>query len=66
MPHAASLARTQVKEAEARFRMWGLNSGMMRTAEVDFCESQTVNEVLRRADVVLVNNEVYDLFLLVL
>lgn len=58
MAHASLLARTQVKEAESRFRMWGLNSGKMHVVEADFCDNEDVNEVLRRADVVLVNNEV--------
>lgn len=39
--------------------MWGLSSGKMHTVEADFCEHPQVGEVLRRADVILVNNEVY-------
>ena len=58
MAHASSLARTQVSEAEARFRMWGVSSGAMQTVEVDFCRSPQVGRILQRADVVLVNNEV--------
>lgn len=58
MAHASSLARTQVTEAEARFRMWGLSSGAMKTVEADFCRSPEVGRILQRADVVLVNNEV--------
>ncbi|ORY54593.1 histone methylation protein DOT1-domain-containing protein [Leucosporidium creatinivorum] len=59
MAHASSLARRQVVEAEARFRLWGLNSGKMSTVEADFCEHPLVGEVLKRADVILVNNEVF-------
>lgn len=59
MAHASSLARRQVIEAEARFRLWGLNSGKMSVVEADFCEHPLVGEVLKRADVILVNNEVY-------
>lgn len=58
MPHASQLARAQVVEAEARFELWGLAGGAMHVREANFCESPEVGEVLRRADVVLVNNEV--------
>lgn len=58
MPHASQLARAQVVEAEARFELWGLAGGKMHVREANFCESPEVGEVLRRADVVLVNNEV--------
>ncbi|GAA6007285.1 histone methyltransferase DOT1 [Rhodotorula paludigena] len=59
MAHASHLARLQVAEAERRFRMWALGGGAMRVVEADFCESSEVMSVLRRADVVLVNNEVF-------
>ncbi|GAA5960357.1 hypothetical protein JCM8115_001153 [Rhodotorula mucilaginosa] len=59
MPHASQLARAQVVEAEARFELWGLAGGKMHVREANFCESPEVGEVLRRADVVLVNNEVF-------
>jgi [histone H3]-lysine79 N-trimethyltransferase len=58
MAHASELARRQVFEAEARFRLWGLSSGKMKVVEADFCEHPLVGEVLKRADVILVNNEV--------
>ncbi|KAI5479260.1 histone-lysine N-methyltransferase, H3 lysine-79 specific [Pseudohyphozyma bogoriensis] len=59
MAHASSLARLQVVEAERRFRMWGLSSGKMKVVEADFCVEEQVGQVLRRANVVLVNNEVF-------
>lgn len=59
MPAAALLASKQVKEAESRFRMYGISSGAMRTVEADFCEDPEVQAVLKRATVVLVNNEVF-------
>ncbi|KAM0755502.1 DOT1-domain-containing protein [Meredithblackwellia eburnea MCA 4105] len=59
MAHASHLARIQVAEAEGRFRMWGLSSGQMKVVEADFCKTPEVNRVLQRADVVLVNNEVF-------
>lgn len=66
MAHASSLARNQLVEAEKRFRLWGLNSGKMSVVEADFCEHPQVGEVLKRADVILVNNEVYVVSLTVL
>ncbi|BGP01971.1 Histone-lysine N-methyltransferase, H3 lysine-79 specific [Rhodotorula toruloides ATCC 204091] len=59
MPHASSLARDQLAEAEKRFRMWGLGGGPMKVVEADFCEYPEVMQVLRTASVVLVNNEVF-------
>lgn len=58
MAHASLLARNQLAEAEKRFRLWGLKGGKMSTVEADFCEHPLVGEVLKRADVILVNNEV--------
>lgn len=58
MPHASLLARAQVVEANERFKLWGLSGGEMQVREADFCEDPEVGAVLRRANVVLVNNEV--------
>lgn len=58
MPGAAKLADAQVAEADERFRLWGLAGGAMQVREANFLESREVVEVLRRTDVVLVNNEV--------
>lgn len=48
-----------MKEAEARYRMWGLAAGAMQVIEADFCEHPQVGQVMQRATVVLVNNEVF-------
>ncbi len=58
MEDAARLADKQVIEAEARFRMWGLKGGKMRTVKADFTNHPEVGPAMKRADVVLVNNEV--------
>lgn len=58
MPAAARLATAQIAEAEARFRRWGLKGGKMHVIKADFCEHPDVGPVMKRADVVLVNNEV--------
>ncbi|GAA5981024.1 hypothetical protein JCM11641_001433 [Rhodosporidiobolus odoratus] len=59
MAAASRLARRQVDEAEKRFRMWGLNGGEMKVVEADFCQNPEVGPVMQKADVVLVNNEVF-------
>ncbi|GAA6063723.1 hypothetical protein JCM10212_001834 [Sporobolomyces blumeae] len=59
MPHASHLARLQLSEATERFKLWGLDAGAMTVVETDFCENPEVPKVLRKADVVLVNNEVF-------
>ncbi|BGP50254.1 Nucleosomal histone H3-Lys79 methylase [Rhodotorula kratochvilovae] len=59
MAHASRLARLQVSEAQRRARMWGLSAGEMKVVEADFTTCAEVGEVMRRADVVLVNNEVF-------
>lgn len=48
MAHASQLARLQVVEATARFRMWGIKGGAMHVVETDFCEAPEVVELLRR------------------
>ncbi|BGP18455.1 hypothetical protein JCM10213_003188 [Rhodosporidiobolus nylandii] len=59
MPHASHLARLQVAEAEKRFQLWGLSGGPMSVVEADFVGNPEVEKVMRSADVVLVNNEVF-------
>lgn len=58
MQHASHLARLQLEEAKQRFKLWGLKSGEMECVEADFCENNLVPKVLKKADLVLVNNEV--------
>lgn len=59
MPNACRLARKQAAEFKARCRLWGLNTGKVQLEEGNFLENQEISAVLRRADVVLVNNEVF-------
>lgn len=56
MPIPAGLAQKQIEEATKRWKMWGLRGGPNLEAwEGDFGEHDKVREILRRADVVLVN-----------
>ncbi|KAH7343010.1 histone-lysine N-methyltransferase, H3 lysine-79 specific [Rhexocercosporidium sp. MPI-PUGE-AT-0058] len=59
MPNACELAKKQAAEFKARCRLWGLETGKVRLEEGNFLENAAIGQVLRRADVVLVNNEVF-------
>lgn len=59
MENACTLAEAQKTEFEARCRLWGLEPGAVRLEQGDFMESQNIRNALKRADVVLVNNEVF-------
>ena len=60
MKNATRLADRQKVEFAARCRMWGINPGKFRLEKGDFLESPRIAEALKRADVVLVNNYVFD------
>lgn len=53
------LARRQKRECEARCRLWGINIGAIELEEGDFTENTNIQNAMRRADVILVNNEVF-------
>jgi H3 lysine-79-specific histone-lysine N-methyltransferase len=59
MDTPASFADDQANELRARARLWNISMGPMTLLHGDFLESPTVDAVLRRADVVLVNNKVF-------
>ncbi|KAF8330438.1 histone methylation protein DOT1-domain-containing protein [Cantharellus anzutake] len=56
----ASLSFKQKVEFTARLRMWGLTAGKYEVLDGDFCESNEVAEWIRKADVVLVNNYIFN------
>lgn len=56
MSAPSELASLQLAEARRRWRMWGLNGAKTEAWQGDFGEDEKVRDVLRRADVVLVNN----------
>ncbi|KAL7276306.1 Nucleosomal histone H3-Lys79 methylase [Rhizina undulata] len=56
MENAAGLGKKQRKEFEARCRMWGLNPGKIVLILGDFLENARIVDVLKRVDVLLVNN----------
>ncbi|KAJ4362565.1 Nucleosomal histone H3-Lys79 methylase [Neocucurbitaria cava] len=59
MDLAASLASKQASELRARARLWNIALGKMELLHGDFLDSPAIDAVLRRADVVLVNNKVF-------
>lgn len=60
MENPCMLAELQRKEFAARARLWGLSVGQVHLLKGDFTKHDKLTEVLKRADVVLVNNQVFN------
>ena len=59
MAGPAALARSQLQQMRTRCRMWGLRIGDVELVEADMLSNSRVDELLPKADVVLVNNKVF-------
>ena len=59
MDTPASFALKQASELRARARMWNIRLGPIHLIHGDIFDNAQIDEVLRRADVVLVNNKVF-------
>ncbi|EGD90090.1 histone-lysine N-methyltransferase, H3 lysine-79 specific [Trichophyton rubrum D6] len=59
MQNACDLARLQQAEFKARCRLWGLSSGKVHLVQGDFLDNERIAKALRRADVVLINNQAF-------
>lgn len=59
MLHHCKLAKAQKDEFAARCRLWGIQPGKVHLRGGDFLENQDIHQALRKADVVLINNEVF-------
>lgn len=59
MPNACDLAALQHREFIARCRLWGLAPGHVHLERGDFLQNETISRILRRADVVLINNQAF-------
>lgn len=59
MPIPASVARDQLGEIKRRCRMWSISMGDVELEEGDMLESKRVSDLMREADVVLINNKVF-------
>lgn len=59
MDNACELAELQKQEFNARCRLWGLAVGSINLERGNFLENAVIGKVLKRADVVLVNNQAF-------
>lgn len=59
MKNACDMAKLQQCEFRARTTLWGVQAGRIRLEEGDFTTNAPTLEVLKRADVVLVNNKAF-------
>lgn len=59
MPNPCDLADLQAKEFPARSQLWGLSVGKVHLRRGDFTTDRDIGQVLKRADVVLVNNQAF-------
>ncbi|KAK4152078.1 histone methylation protein DOT1-domain-containing protein [Chaetomidium leptoderma] len=59
MENACNLAEAQKKEFSARCRLWGIAPGKVHLERGDFRKSERTLAALKRADVVLVNNQAF-------
>lgn len=56
----ACVAQTQLQQLKIRCKMWGISLGDVELEHNDMLKSKRVDELLSKADVVLVNNKVFD------
>lgn len=59
MKNPCDLAELQAKEFPSRAQLWGLAVGKVKLMRGDFTDNPQIGEVLKRADVVLVNNQAF-------
>ncbi|KAL5598650.1 uncharacterized protein BROUX77_006484 [Berkeleyomyces rouxiae] len=59
MENACNLGDAQVREFKARCRLWGLSAGRVRLERGDFRRNTRILDALKRADVILVNNQAF-------
>ncbi|KAI5297959.1 hypothetical protein KEM56_004407 [Ascosphaera pollenicola] len=59
MANACDLAELQQREFEARCVLWGIAPGSVHLVRGDFLKEDRIIDVLRRADVVLINNQAF-------
>lgn len=59
MDNACELAALQQKEFTERCRLWGLTLGNVQLERGNFLENQKIGKVLKRADLILVNNQAF-------
>ncbi|KAF7986152.1 hypothetical protein HWV62_38526 [Athelia sp. TMB] len=55
----SELARAQLEQMKKRCRMWGFSMGEVELEEGDMLKSERMTEMMKKADVVLINNKVF-------
>ena len=59
MNNPAMLAEAQVKEFNARCRLWGIQPGAVHLIHGDFLKERSITDCIKRADVILINNKAF-------
>ena len=59
MPEPAAIGRGQLEQFRMRCRMWGVRMGEVELEQGDMLKSEKVDKLVKEADVVLVNNKVF-------
>jgi H3 lysine-79-specific histone-lysine N-methyltransferase len=59
MENACKLADAQQKEFAARCRLWGIQTGQVQLKRGNFLENREILKTIQKADVILVNNQVF-------
>ncbi|RMZ84713.1 hypothetical protein DV737_g927, partial [Chaetothyriales sp. CBS 132003] len=59
MDNCATLAELQAREFPARCRLWGIKPGPVHLIHDDFLRNPGLDDVLKRADVILINNQAF-------
>lgn len=59
MDNPAKLAELQAREFPARCRLWGIKPGPIHLIHDDFLQNNDVSAILKRADVILINNQAF-------
>jgi H3 lysine-79-specific histone-lysine N-methyltransferase len=60
LPEPAAVARNMLEHLKVRCNMWGLRFGNVELEEGNMLESRRVDELIPKADVVLVDNKVFE------
>jgi [histone H3]-lysine79 N-trimethyltransferase len=60
LPEPANVARNMLEHLKVRCRMWGLRFGEVELEEGNMLQSRRVDELIPKADVVLVDNKVFE------
>ena len=60
MPTPARIARDMVEQMRIRCRMWGIRMGEVELEEGNMLTNKRVGELIPQADVILVDNKVFE------